>query len=540
MPGTYMELNLAGSTLLSVTVTAANSCQVILDTPIVDPPLLQIASIISNDPGCFGGSDGDALATAAGGTGSYTFGWSGGQSGTNALGLDASTHSVTVTDANGCTASDNVTLNDPPQLTASAVGTDVTCNGGADGTATVTGVGGTVAIDYSYLWTDFQTTAAIGGKTAGCYTVTVTDDNGCSATADYCPSQPTVVTVTTTQVDPFCGQSTGTITATGAGGTPGYTYNWSDGQTTQTATGLPAGTYTVTATDGNGCTGTISATLIDQPGVTATASVNANASCEGTCNDGEVTVSGDINPTYTYIWDDINSSTTATVSALDTGTYCVTVTDIQGCTSIDCATITAEPLIVYIGVVTHVTCFSGTDGAIDITYVSGGNLPIASYLWSDLPPTTTEDISNIPMGTYTVTITDALGITVTYDFTVNQPTEVTASVTALGISCFGANDGSATVTFGGGTVAVGHDIDWSDGTGNDALDVPGPTHQATGLAQGAITVTVTDDVGCTATATDIVNEPALLSINITGSTNPVCGTNSGTINSVAVGGTGAS
>jgi len=299
-----------------------------------------IASIISNDPLCFGSSDGDAIATATGGIGSYTFGWSGLQSGTNATGLNATTHAVTVTDANGCTASDNVTLSNPPQLTASAVGTDASCNGGVDGTATVTGVGGTIAIDYAYLWTDFQTTAAIGGKTAGCYTATVTDDNGCTATADYCPAEPTPVTVSTTTTDPFCGQATGVLTATGAGGTPGYNYNWSDGQTTQTATGLLAGTYTVTVTDGNGCTVTGSDLLTDQPGVIASAS-SVFASCEGTCNDGQVSATGDINPGWIYQWSvNAGSATTQMVTALDTGTYSVTVTDIEGCTSTAEATIT--------------------------------------------------------------------------------------------------------------------------------------------------------------------------------------------------------
>jgi len=163
-----------------VTVTDSNGCTVV-DSAIVNEPPLLTASISGTDVSCNAGSDGAADLTPAGGTPPYTYAWSGGETTQDISGLVAGTYVVTVTDDHACTATASVTINEPPVLTASIAGTNVSCNGGSDGMADLTVGGGTSP--YSYIWNTTETTEDISGLTAGTYTVTVTDANGCTETA---------------------------------------------------------------------------------------------------------------------------------------------------------------------------------------------------------------------------------------------------------------------------------------------------------------------------------------------------------------------
>ena len=174
----------------------------------------------------------------------------------SATNLAAGSYTVTVTDDNGCNTNDNVTISEPDPLFAIPLLVNhVSCNGLSDGSATSIGVGGTVAADYNYLWDDptAQATATATNLAAGTYTITITDDNGCSADSTIDITQPNALTATHTidvQVSCF-GLSDGQATVTPSGGTNPYTYLWDDpaAQTTPTATGLAAGTYNCTITD---------------------------------------------------------------------------------------------------------------------------------------------------------------------------------------------------------------------------------------------------------------------------------------------------
>jgi hypothetical protein len=188
--------------------------------------------------------------------------WSDGQTTQIALGLSTGSYSVTVTDANNCTTVANVTVGQPTELTASISKTNVQCNGDNDGTATVTPSGGTPA--YTYLWNDpmAQTTQTATGLAPGTYNVQVTDANGCIVYQNITITQPSLLSVNTEFTEPSCFTSAdgGTATATASGGTGQYSYLWDDSsaQTTQTASNLSEGTYTVTVTDEAGCTATAS------------------------------------------------------------------------------------------------------------------------------------------------------------------------------------------------------------------------------------------------------------------------------------------
>jgi len=214
---------------------------------------------------CSGGSDAGASAVGVGGNPGivgYQFSWSGGIYGNNfstanaIFGVPADTYSVTVTDANGCTDTTTVTITEPPVLVATGVATDVSCNGGSDGSIDISVTGGIQP--YSYSWSNGAPTQDLTGLTSGTYSLVVTDNNGCTAGTSVNVLEPSVLsgTLTSTAVTSF-GANDGTATIAPSGGTAGYTYVWdaaAGGQTTQTATGLSAGTYNVTITDANGCT----------------------------------------------------------------------------------------------------------------------------------------------------------------------------------------------------------------------------------------------------------------------------------------------
>ncbi|MFN4256782.1 MAG: SdrD B-like domain-containing protein, partial [Saprospiraceae bacterium] len=314
----------------SVTVTDAGGCVVISTVTVVAPQGPTVAvQVVSNATCTTGGS---ATAIATGGAGGYVYLWDNGQTTATATGLVAGNHVVTVTDANGCAAVGLVTIGQSsgPSAAAAAIGA-ATCTSG--GTATVTVTGGTTP--YTYLWDNGQTTATATNLAPGQHSVTVTDANGCVAVALVNISSPLLPSVLATATSPATCVTGGTATALGSGGTPPYTYLWDNGQTTQNATNLSAGTHTVTLTDAGGCTATATVSISGTASPTAIITASSNATCS---QGGSATVvaAGGIVP-YTYLWD--NGETTATAINLAAGTHTVTVTDAGGCKAIATVTI---------------------------------------------------------------------------------------------------------------------------------------------------------------------------------------------------------
>ncbi len=205
---------------------------------------------------------GTATVTATGGIAPYTYSWNaGGQTTQTATGLCAGTYTVIVTDAASSSDTAIVTITQPASVFTSTVSfTNVNCNGGNNGTATISAAGGTPS--YTYLWTQSnKTTQVVSGLLAGNHTVTVTDSNGCTKTTTVVITEPAAITITVTTNPASCGNSNGSLTVTPGGGTPGYLYSWSNSQTTQTAIGLAAATYTITITDANLCAQTSQASV---------------------------------------------------------------------------------------------------------------------------------------------------------------------------------------------------------------------------------------------------------------------------------------
>ncbi len=388
-----------------------DSCTV-FDYVIITEPALLTANITGSDVLCNGGNDGSADLTVTGGTISYDYSWSTTETTEDISGLSIGTYYVTVTDTNLCATTESVVIGEPAPLVTSIVGIDVLCNGGADGSADLTVTGGTIPYDYS--WSTTETNEDISGLSIGTYYVTVTDGNLCTITNFITITEPDTISIQYTTTDAFSGGTGGgTVTANPTGGTPPYTtYVWSDGQTTQTATNLDAGTYIVTVTDANGCTGVNDAIEVQEIVCSLAAVINPasiqNVSCNGG-NDGSATVVviTDGVPPYEYNWNDDPFQTTETAAALAAGINYVTVTDSMYCTSVASIDIGEPPPITITcgaGCVTDASSPVANDGSINIQ-VTGGT-PFYSYLWAP-GGETTQDISGLYPDMYYVQVTDA-------------------------------------------------------------------------------------------------------------------------------------
>jgi len=272
--------------------------------------------------------NGDASVSVSGGTMPYSYLWSDPSSQTNstANNLCAGLFTVMATDAGGCTDVDTVEVFDGGGVTSSISSSNTTCNGDTDGSATVTVAGGNTP--YTYSWNDpaNQTNATANNLAPGTYSVTATDSLGCVTTSIVTITEPDVLALTTTGTNASCGNSDGVAAVSVTGGTPSYSYLWSDGlsQTNASATGLAAGTYDVTVTDANLCNNTASETIFNTGGPTVTAT-SSDVTCNGG-NDGTATAtpSGGQVP-FTYAWDDGSAQTTQTANGLVAGTYNVTL-----------------------------------------------------------------------------------------------------------------------------------------------------------------------------------------------------------------------
>lgn len=282
--------NIAAGTY-SVTVTDNASCLAVSSVTVTQPTAIVVANNTTTNVSCFGGNNGSAAVAATGGTGAYTFLWSNAGTSATITGLTAGTYTATVTDANGCNNAASVTITQPATaLGLSAAGTDISCNGSIDGTGAATATGGTAP--YSYTWSNGATSAAASNLSAGVYTVTTTDANGCVANAsDITVTEPTAINSSTTVTDcSVFGATDGNVALAAGGGTGAYTFLWSNGATTQNLANVASGTYTVSVTDANGCTDVATA-IVDQPSSVGVNNANINISVFPNPADASATLS---------------------------------------------------------------------------------------------------------------------------------------------------------------------------------------------------------------------------------------------------------
>ncbi|WP_123774144.1 T9SS type A sorting domain-containing protein [[Flexibacter] sp. ATCC 35103] len=502
------------------TITDANGCTLVKNITI-STPIQFSATVAKTDVSCNGGTNGVATVTATGATFPYTYSWSpSGGTGATASGLAAGNYTVTVQDANTCTYTVNVTINQPAPLAVTSSQTNVLCNGGATGTASVVASGGTPG--YTYLWSPAGGTAATAtGLTAGSYNCIITDNNGCAYMQNFIITQPPILTATTTLINATC-STTGQASVGPVGGTSPYTYLWSNGETTQTVTGLSAGNISVIITDGNGCTLTKNFTVTTTNTLVATTS-QLNVLCNGS-NTGSATVvpSGAAGP-FTYLWAPVGG-TADTANNLTAGNYSVTITAGNGCSIVKNFTITEPAALAVSPSQTNLACNGGTNGSATVN-VTGGT-GAYTYSWSPSGGTAAT-ATGLTAGTYTVTITDANSCQAAQSFTLTEPDALTAITTSTSVSCNGGSNGSATVNVTGGTGV--YTYSWSPTGGTAAT--------ATGLTAGMYTVTITDDNGCSITETVTITEPTILDATITQTDVTCVGAADGSATVNATGGT---
>ena len=521
-PTTANRSNLAPGTY-NVTVTDANNCTSNA-TATITQPTDSLNGVTSSTPvSCIGGTDGTATAVATGGTAPYTYVWSTTPARTTAslTGLRAGSYTVTITDAKGCIVVRTVVVTTVPALTVGAVPSPVLCFGSATGAVNATISGGTPG--YTFLWSNGATTEDLSNVAAGTYNVTVTDSKGCVATAGVTVQQPQALVATATPTNiPCFGSNTGSVTLSVVGGTTPFTYIWSNGTTTRDITALSAGTYTVTVTDKNGCKDTVSATVTAQPSLVVDVT-GTNLNCyESNTGSATASVTGGLAP-YNYTWNTTPVLTSATITGLSIGTYSVTVTDANGCTATDNVLLTQPDSLEALTSCNAIACFGDTTADI-VLLVAGGTTPY-TYLWST--GATTRNLDNQGAGTYTVTVTDAKGCTITSTAIVEEPAQLIATASPLHIACNGAATGGVNLSVLGGTAP--YTYLWSNGAA---------TQNLTGLVAGTYTVTVTDKNGCRDTASATINQQSALQVTATATNIPCFGQNNGAITTSVNGGVG--
>lgn len=294
----------------------------------------------------------------------------------------------------------------PSAISVTVTPTPSTC-GAPNGAASAIAIG---TAPLTYLWSTGATTTSINNLAAGTYSITVTDATGCSAVQSFTITSSTGPAVTFSTTPTKCaGGNDGVATVSASGGTPPFTYSWATTpvQTTPTATGLAAGTYSVSVGDASGCSATYTVAVTSPPSLVSTASVTANASCNGSSDGSAIANPAGGTVPYTYGWTPTGQNTQI-ATGLSAGTYIVIITDNNGCTTTSNVTIT-QPIPVTIShSVTAASC-GMSDGS--ATATGGGGTPPYSYLWLTSPVQTTPTAVNLSGGQYVLIVTDANGCT---------------------------------------------------------------------------------------------------------------------------------
>jgi gliding motility-associated-like protein len=478
----------------SVTVTDDNGCSKTASVTITQPANPLAVSGTANNVSCNGASNGSIFINATGGTLPYNYLWSNGSTVPNLVSLNANTYTVTVTDGNGCTATETFNVSEPSAIQLSIVGTDVSCAGAADGSADLSVNGGTTP--YTFAWSNFASSEDLTGIGGGKYFVVVTDANGCSARDSVTIIEPTPIVVVITISNVLCNGGTGSISASVSGGSGSYNYAWSNGATSSSITDV-AGTYSLTVTDNTGCSKVVSAT-ITQPASAVSIIGNANdVTCNGLSNGSiNINVIGGTVP-YSYAWS--NGAVVNSLNGLSANTYTVTVTDGNGCTATASYIINEPSALVTSISGTDVTCAGANDGTVDLN-VTGGTTPY-TYSWNTFA--NTQDLNGVAGGTYIVVVTDANGCTARETISIVEPQPLVINLVALNnVNCNGGNNASIDVNITGGTTP--YIFAWSNGAN---------TEDVSGLQAGSYTLTVTDFNGCSAVRTFNITQPSAIQVS---------------------------
>ncbi len=481
-------------------------------------PEPQVNFTVSNIS-CFGRNDGSVLATGMDGTPPYIYTWSGGQTQSQILNLQAGIHGITVTDQNQCSVTDSANINEPALLQVSSIETQPFCSGVDDGVVDISVAGGTSP--YSFSWSTGDTDEDILNLGAGLYFSTVTDNKGCQQTITRALSYVSGVNANLNSVPTSCGDSVGSVSATVLSGISPYQYGWNTGATTASISALPTGIYSLTITDSLGCLFE-SSSAVSESGAPQVSVASTNVSCHGSL-DGSATavVSGGQSP-YTVNWLVNPTQTGMQANNLQAGNYWVEVIGSDGCSDFQSFGI-VEPSPLLLSLQSSPASCSHANGSV-LGTVSGGNGPY-TYFWSD--GATTLALDSVVAGNYILTLTDISGCVIIDSMEVLSSLQANVSFSGSNITCSGGTDGSASVQLINGTPPF--TFHWSEGSTSNSIS---------GLIAGIFWATVTDANGCADLGSITLSEPS--PITITGQiSDATCDSTNGAIDAIASGGNGA-
>ncbi len=495
----------------SYTVADAKGCMTTNSFDIFEPaPIVAIAD--STDASCFGFTDGNLFVNHSNTSGLVVYDWSGPNGFTsslqNPINIGVGNYCVTITDAKGCETSTCTAVNEPIEIALLGNTTAPSCSDSDDGTATVMPSGGSG--NYQYLWSiNNQMTPTATGLPSGTHTVTVTDMNGCFSSIPVTVPTVAAIELTMDNTTPTCSNTTdGTAIAMASGGVGMLTYQWGNNasnQTTSTATNLSDGQYCVTVSDQNLCSVTNCVDLMTPNPIIIDGITETPVGCYG-MNDGEalVAVQGGTGTNYTFLWDDPNAQFANPAIGLEAGSYNVTVSDMNGCTTSSSVTVSEPDSLELATAFTDVSCFGENNGT--ATALPSGGVEPYTYNWSDTQSTPTA--TDLLAGNMIITVTDANNCPAIEQIMIPEPsTALSVTIDQTNIACFETNDGQATIAALGGTPGTsGYQYTWSDGvnTGNIGNN----------LESGNYTVTISDENACSLVENIFIDEHAAVDVNI--------------------------
>lgn len=517
------SLNNLDEGMYRVVITYGNQCKAEASYFLTDPDPVDLKlSIGSNYNGqaisCYNMTDGKLHAIASGGTKSLSYSWNTGATGSLLSGIGAGSYTATVQDANGCAATATMSLENPLPVQALITnvsdysGYGVSCNGLSDGSITSAGSGGTGI--YTYTWSNGKTAALVNGLAAGSYTVTVSDNNGCRQSISQNITEPSLLALSLADkqnISCYDGAN-GSIQLSASGGAGNYSYskdNKLSWQSTNSFTGLKAGSYIVVFHDNNGCEKSIATTLTQPSKINIAFKDMQPAFCSNPTGTATAVVTGGVSG-YTYSWQDSKNNivdTDVTLSNVKGGIYTLIVTDNSTCTMNGSVGITSTDGAKSTYTATAAKCFDSADGSASITITEGDGPFVIE--WPD-GQSKLQGI-NLKKGIYDVLITDAHNCPVVQTVEVTAPDALQLAVAdEIVPTCNGVCDGAITLEATGGVGS--YTYQWNNSAGATQ----------TQLCAAVYPVVVKDANGCVLTRDVELKHPEPLAIAVINATLPTC------------------
>lgn len=511
-----------------VSVTDTLGC-VKRDTVQVKPA--PVVTATATPASCFGAANGSVSATAASGTAPYTYSWNTtpAVNAASSNGLVAGSYTVTATDANGCRVNASTTVAQPARIAASISSIDsVSCNGGTDGRATATVIGGKAPFTYSWNTTPAKTTATAGQLSAASYIVTVTDSLGCSDTESVVIPQPARLTMSFQKTPVRCfGAANGSVSITAGGGTAPYSYAIGSGAFSSNSnfSNLAPGSYTLHLRDSKSCVLDSQIVITQAPAMQVTATTTQPL-CFGAAN-GQINlnVTGGIAP-YQYAFNTGAYGSSNQATNLAAGTYAIHVRDSAGC-QFDSGIVLSQPqALAIVLTATNATCNNSATGSVNGS-ANGGTAPY-QFAIDNGAFGSGNSFNALSAGTHILRVRDAAGCTKDSSFSISQPSALAMSFSSFAPACNGAANGTIQITAAGGNAPYQYALN------NGAFAT---TASFSGLNAGTFVLHLRDASGCTLDSMIVLQQPNSLNASFTVTPVSCANGSNGAINIIANGGT---